>query len=88
MKSKTLTVFRFFQINGRQDGSSRGWGSTVPLLQVNVAAEYESIYSDPLSWNNSHRREPFALHAITVLCLCIMPRVIHVIIIIYSGTSE
>ncbi len=42
----------------------------VPLLQVNVAAEYESIYSNPLSWKNSHRREPFALQFyVYVLCL-------------------
>ncbi len=47
-KKRTLTVFRFFQINGRQDGSSRGRGSTVPL---------QSIYKHPHSWKNSHRRE-------------------------------
>ncbi len=32
---------------GRQDGSSRGRGSTVPLLQVNLTAENESIYKQP-----------------------------------------
>ena len=39
IKSRHLLYSVSF-INGRQDGSSRGWGSMVPLLQVNVSSIY------------------------------------------------